>query len=52
MRTLISNWDGKKNIYFVPHFVVISEIFNISVSSGEMVISDKNFSIVGNIEAN
>ena len=52
LRTLISNWDGKKNIIFVTHFVVISEIFNISVSSGEMVISDKNYSIVGNIEAN
>ena len=52
LRTLISNWDGKKNIIFVTHFVVISEIFNISVSSGEMLISDKNYSIVGNIEAN
>ena len=52
MRTLISNWDGKKNIVFVTHFVVISEIFNIGVSSGEMLISDKNYSIVGNIETN
>ena len=52
LRTLISNWDGKKNIIFVTHFVVISEIFNISVSSGEMLISDKNYSIVGNIETN
>ena len=42
-------WDGEKNLVFVTHFVVISEIFNIGVSSGEMIVSDKNYKIFGNI---
>ena len=50
--TGISNLDGKKNIVFVRHFVVISEIFNCSLSFGEMLISDKNYSKAGNIETN
>ena len=49
LKKFILEWDGEKNLIFVTHFVVISEIFNIGVSSGEMIVSDKNYKIFGNI---
>ena len=49
LKKFILEWDGEKNLIFVTHFVVISEIFNIGVSSGEMIVSDKNYKIYGNI---
>ena len=49
LKKFILEWDGEKNLVFVTHFVVISEIFNIGVSSGEMIVSDKNYKIFGNI---
>ena len=49
LKKLILEWEGEKNLIFVTHFVVISEIFNVGVSSGEMIVSDKNYKIFGNI---
>ena len=49
LKKYISNWNDKKNLILVTHFVVISEIFNVGVSSGEMIVSDKNYKILGNI---
>ena len=49
LKKFILEWDGEKNLVFVTHFVVISEIFNVGVSSGEMIVSDKNYKILGNI---
>ena len=49
LKKFIKNWDNKKNLVLVTHFVVISEILNFSTTSGEIVISDKNFNIIGNI---
>ena len=43
----IKEWDGKNNLIFVTHYVVISEILNISTSSGEIIITDKDFNILG-----
>ena len=37
-----------KNLILVTHFVVISSILNIGTSSGEMIISDKNYNIIAN----
>ena len=48
----INNWKSKDNLILVTHFVVISEILNIGVSSGELVISDKNFNILGTLAIN
>ena len=42
----IKKWNGKNNLVFVTHYVVISEILNLSVSSGEIVVADKNFNIL------
>ena len=49
LKKYISSWNSDKNLILVTHFVVISEIFNVGVSSGEMIVSDKNYKILGNI---
>jgi len=46
----IKNLAGKKNSIFVTHYVFISEVLNYAPSSGEIVVSDKNFNIIGSIE--
>ena len=43
LKRFIGNWDRKKNLIFVTHYVVISEILNYAPSSGEIVVTDKNF---------
>ncbi|MDB4081817.1 histidine phosphatase family protein [Candidatus Pelagibacter sp.] len=42
----IKNWNGKNNLILVTHYVVIFEIINIPVSSGEIVVTDKDFNIL------
>ena len=46
LKEYIRNWNGKKHLIFVTHFVVISEILNLSNSSGENVVTDKDFNIL------
>ena len=46
LKEYIKKWNGKSNLIFVTHYVVISEILNISVSSGEIIITDKNLNIL------
>ena len=50
LKNFIDNWDGKNNIIFVTHYVVISEILNYAPSSGEIVISDKDLKVIDTIE--
>ena len=50
LKNFINNWDGKNNIIFVTHYVVISEILNYTPSSGEIIISDKDFKVIDTIE--
>ena len=49
LKKYIKNWNSDKNLVFVTHYVVISSILNIGSSSGEIIISDKNFNIIGSI---
>ena len=49
LKKYIKNWDSDKNLVFVTHYVVISSILNIGTSSGEIIISDKNFNIIGSV---
>ena len=42
----IERWKGKKNLVLITHYVVISEMLNISTTSGEIVISDKNYNVI------
>ena len=46
LKDYIKNWDSKKNLVLITHFVVISEILKVSASSGEIIISDKKFNII------
>ena len=46
LKKYVKNWNGKNNLIFVTHYVVIFEILNIAVSSGEIVITDKNFNVL------
>ena len=49
LRKFIKNFDGDENLIFVTHYVVISELLNYSSSSGEIVISDQNYNVTGNL---
>ena len=49
LKDYIIKWEGKKNLILVTHYVVISEILNISTISGEIVITDRNFNILTSI---
>ena len=50
LKEYIQKWNGKGNLVFVTHYVVILEILNISISSGEIVIADKGFNILARQE--
>ena len=47
----IKEWDSNKNLVLITHYVVISEMLNLAVSSGELAISKKNLELVGTIES-
>ena len=49
LKTYIKKWKSKKNLVLVTHYVVISEMLDYNPSSGEIVISDRNFKKLGNI---
>ncbi len=49
LKKYISRWNGEGNLVLVTHYVVILEIINKAVSSGEIVILDKNLSFIGSI---
>ena len=46
LKDYVKQWDGKSNLIFVTHYVVISEILNVSTSSGEIIVVDKEFNIL------
>ena len=46
LKEYIKEWNGKGNLIFITHFVVISEVLNLSVSSGEIVVVDKDLNIL------
>ena len=46
LKEFIKEWNGKGNLIFVTHYVVISEILNLSASAGEIVIADKDFNVL------
>jgi len=52
LRNFVNKWDSKKNIVFVTHYVVILEVLNTTVSSGEIIVADKNYKVIGSIETN
>ena len=50
LNNYVKKFKSDKNLIFVTHYVLMSEVLNYSPSSGEIVVSDKNFNIVGTIE--
>ena len=50
LKDYVKKWDGKKNLVMVTHYVVISEILNTSSNSGEIIITDIEFNVIGNLE--
>ena len=49
LKKFIKNHDGKKNIIFLTHYVVINETLNYISNSGEIIVIDKNYNILGNV---
>ncbi|MFL2887754.1 MAG: histidine phosphatase family protein [Pelagibacterales bacterium MED-G40] len=49
LKDFLKKWDSKKNLVLITHYVVILEISNKTVSSGEIVILDKNLNFIGSI---
>ena len=50
LKKFIKNWDDDKNLIFITHYVVIYEMLGVGVNSGEIIVSDKNYNIIDNIE--
>ena len=48
----IKKFQSDKNLILITHYVLISEVLNYASSSGEIVVSDKNFNMIGSIEIN
>jgi phosphohistidine phosphatase SixA len=46
LKEYIKRWKGKKNLVIITHYVVIFEMLNITTTSGEIVISDKNYNVI------
>ena len=52
LNNYIKKYESNENLVFVTHYVLISEVLNYGPSSGEIVVSDKNFNMIGSIEIN
>ena len=52
LKQYIKNWKSEKNIILITHYVVILEMLDISVSSGEIIISNKNLELIESININ
>ena len=48
----VKKFKSNQKLIFVTHYVLISEVLDYAPSSGEIVVSDKNFNMIGNIEIN
>ena len=52
LKNYIKKWDKKENLILITHYVVIREILNVSSNSGEIIVSDTKFRVIGNLENN
>ena len=48
----IRNWNKTGNLVLVTHYVVISEILDLTTSSGEIVITDTNLKFLSSLKIN
>ena len=48
--TSSQSWNGNgKNLILITHYSIITAVTNAVPSSGEIVIADKNFKVLGTI---
>lgn len=52
LKKYIKMHQDKKNLVLVTHYVVISEVLDYSPASGEIIISDKDFNVIGSVKIN
>ena len=50
LKKYIDNWKSDKNLVFVTHYVMITEILNYAPLSGEIVVSNDKFEKIGSIQ--
>ena len=50
LKKYIEEWQSEGNLVLVTHYVVILEALGYTPSSGEIIISNKNFEKIGSIE--
>ena len=50
LKKFINNLKDEGNIVFVTHYVVIAAMFGVGVTSGEILIVDRNLNVLGSIE--
>ena len=50
LKDFVKNWNGKgKNLVLVTHYVVILAMTGETSSSGELIVTDKNFKVLSTI---
>ena len=52
LNNYIKKFESDKNLILITHYVLIFEVLNYAPSSGEIVVSDKNFNMIGSIKIN
>ena len=53
LKNFVKNWNGKgKNLVLVTHYSIITAITDAVPSSGEIVITDKNFNVLSTVITN
>ena len=50
LKNFIHNLEDDGNIVFVTHYVVIASMLGIGVSSGEILVTDRDLNVIGTIE--
>ena len=46
LKNYINNWNSKKNLVLITHYVVIYDVLKVGANSGEIIIADKEFNII------
>ena len=52
LKNYVKKFESDKNLILITHYVLIFEVLNYAPSSGEIVVSDKNFNMIGSVEIN
>ena len=50
LKNFIHNLEKDGNIVFVTHYVVIASMLGIGISSGEILVTDRELNVIGTIE--